>query len=141
MNVDPGKRRGRRTGAVLHEALMAIALAVAVLAGVAQLLALVAQQRRLGEQRTVAVREASNLMEDYVSRAWDEITGEKLAKADVSEVCRRCLPEAQLHVEVSPEADDSRRISIQISWRATAGRPGEPVRLVGWKFRDEETQP
>ena len=141
MNVDPGKRCTRRTGAVLHEALMAIAVAVAVLAGVAQLLALVAQQRRLGEQRTVAVREASNLMEDFVSRAWDEITGEKLAKTEVSEVCRRCLPDAQLRVEVSPEEDDSRRISIQINWRVATGRPGEPVRLVGWKFREGETQP
>jgi hypothetical protein len=140
MNVDSGKRYARRGGAVLHEALMAIAVSVTVLAGVAQLLALVAQQRRLGEQRAVAVREASNLMEDFVSRAWDEITGEKLAQTKVSEVCRRCLPDPQLRVEVSPEPDDSRRISIQINWRTAAGRPGEPVRLVGWKFR-EETQP
>ncbi len=141
MNVDSGKRHARRGGAVLHEALMAIAVSVTVLAGVAQLLGLVAQQRHLGEQRTVAVREASNLMEDFVSRAWDEITNEKLAQTEVSEVCRRCLPDPQLRVEVTPEADDSRRISIQINWRAASGRTGEPVRLVGWRFRDEEKQP
>ena len=131
----------KRTGFILQEALLAILIALATLVGVAQLLAMVAQQRRLAQQRTAAVREAGNLMEDFASRPWAEITADKLAAVRLSDACQRGLPDAKLHVEVNSEDEDSQRISIQIDWPTAAGSRGEPVRLVGWRFREEETGP
>lgn len=131
----------KRTGFILHEVLMAILIAVAALGGVAQLLALVAQQQRLAQQRTAAVREVGNLMEDFAARPWAEITVEKLAQVRLSEACQCCLPDARLQVELQAEDADTQRISIQIDWPTAAGARAEPVRLVGWRFRDEETGP
>jgi Tfp pilus assembly protein PilV len=131
----------KRTGFILQEVLIAILIALAAMVGVAQLLAMVAQQRRLVQQRTVAVQEAGNLMEDFASRPWAEITAEKLADVRLSDACQRCLPDATLHVEVNSEDADSQRISIRIDWPTAAGSRGEPVRLVGWRFRDEEAGP
>ena len=130
-----------REGFILHEVLIAILIVLAAMVGVAQLLALVAQQRRLAQQRTAAVREAGNLMEDLASRPWAEITVERLADVRLSDACQRRLPDATLHVEVHSEDADSQRISIRIDWPTGAGLRGEPVRLVAWRFRDEEVGP
>ena len=117
---------------------MAVALAMALIVGIAQLLTMVSQQRRLARQYAVAVREAGNLMEDLVSRSWADTTAERLASVDLSEACRRCLPDASVEVNVVPESDDARRIGIRIEWLRAPGHRGRPVCLVGWKFRHEE---
>ena len=122
-------------GFILHETIMAMALSLALVVGIAQLLTMVAQQRRLGRQYAVAVGEVGNLMEDLVSRRWADTTPERLADVRLSQACSRCLPEAKLQVDVADESDDVRRISIQIEWNSVPGHRGEPVRLVGWKSR------
>lgn len=131
----------RPAGFILHETMMAMALTLALVVGIAQLLTMVAQQRRLARKYAVASQEAGNLMEDLVSRPWAETTAERLASVSLSPACRRCLPEAKLAVDVAGEGDDARRISVRIAWRRASGRAGEPVRLVGWKFRDLEEEP
>jgi len=128
----------RPAGFILHEALMAVALALALVVGIAQLLTMVVQQRRLARQYSAAVREAGNLMEDFVSRSWADTTAERLASVALSEGCCRCLPEASVEVNVVAEGDDARRIAIQIEWLRAPGHRGRPVCLVGWKFRHEE---
>src|SRR3990172_7174253 len=135
----------RSDGFVLHETIMALALAMAVVVGIAELLALVAQQRRAAGQYAVAVAEAGNLMEDLVSRPWLDTTAERLAQDPVepSETLRRRLPEANVAVEVADEQSGVQRITVRIDWRRLhglheEGSRCEPVRLVGWKFRDEE---
>jgi hypothetical protein len=120
---------------------MATVLATAALAGLAQLLGTVAQERRLARQQTVALREATNLMEDLASRGWDEIRPQGLASLGLSEECRRVLPDGKLQVEVTPEDQDAKRIRVQIDWRTPAGNRVEPVRLVAWKYRNEEPRP
>jgi len=120
---------------------MAVALAFALVVGIAQLLTMVSQQRRLARQYSVAVREAGNLMEEMVSRSWADTTAERLASVDLSEACRRCLPDASVDVKMTPESDDARRISVQIKWLRAGGPRGRPVCLVGWKFRHEEDDP
>ena len=131
----------RPAGFVLHETIMAMALALALVVGVTQLLTMVAQQRRLARQHAVAVQEAGNLMEDLVSRSWAQTTAEQLASVGLSPQCSRCLPDAKLAVDVAEEDSGVKRISARIEWRRAPGRGGQPVRLVGWKFRDEEDVP
>ena len=135
------KNLPRPTGFVLHETLMALALAMALVVAVAQLLTMVVQQRRWARQYAAAVRETGNLMEDLVSRSWADTTAEKLNAVAVSPECTGCLPDVSLAVEVVDEGEDVRRISLQIEWLRPSGNRGEPVRLVGWKFRNEEEGP
>ena len=80
-------------------------------------------------------------MEDLVSRRWDDTTGEKLASVGLSEACSACLPDAELMLDVEDEGDDARRIGVRIEWRCASGRRGQPVRLVGWKYREQENEP
>jgi Tfp pilus assembly protein PilV len=146
MNTDrifwrTNRATARRAGFALPEAIMATALALAVLVGVAQLLAMVAGQRRLARQHAVAVLEAGNLMEQLMARPWPEIDPKTLAAVQLSEPCRQCLPEARLRVDVAPEDPDTKRIRIEIDWRTASGRPVEPIRLLGWKSRGEEAGP
>ena len=140
MNVQITGRQ--RRGATVTEATIAIAIAAAVLAGVAQLMALASHQRRISERRAMAVREAGNLMENLMSRPWAEVTSEKLAAIELSDECSENLPDARLQVEVSSEGDDDqvKRIDVQIDWRNTANQRGEPVRLVAWRVSDRRAE-
>jgi hypothetical protein len=137
----PPSARSRR-GATLQEAIIAVTITIAVVTGITQLCAVAAVQRRTAEQRTLAAWEAGNLMEDLVSRPWSEMTPEKMAAVELSEACRRELPEAKVRVEAAPEgeAGDVLRIQVQIDWKNAAGERGKPVRLVAWRYRDEETE-
>ena len=118
-------------------------LAAAVVTALAQVAALAARERRTIEQRTVAVWEAGNVMEELLSRRWADTAAEKLAALPLSETCRRILPDAQLRVDVVADgaASDCRRIAVRIDWRNAAGQRGVPVQLVAWKYRDEEAGP
>lgn len=120
---------------------MAVALAMALLAGLAQLLGMVTQQRRLVRQEVVARTEAGNLMENLASRRWNEIGSEQVASLGLSEECQRSLPDGKLRIEVVSEDQDTKRISLRIDWLCASGRRSQPVRLVGWIYRNEEIGP
>lgn len=132
----------KRRGTTITEATIAIGLSAVVLGGVAQLVAVTSNQQRVSERRSAAVREAGNLMEDLMSRSWTDVTPENMAAIEPSEWCRQTLPDARLRVDVNSEGeqDETKRISIQIDWQNVAGRRGEPVRLVAWRFRYEESE-
>ncbi len=131
-------RAHRQTGFILKETIMALALSTTLVVGAAELLVTVAHQRCAASRHFLAVREAGNLMEEFASRPWADLTEERLSAADLSDECRCCLPDAKLHVQLAEDGEDARRIELAISWRRTAASRGEPVRLVGWKFREEE---
>lgn len=130
----------KRRGFILHEALMAVGLAMALVVGVAQLLVMAAQQRRLAGQYTAATQEAGNLMERLVSRNWSDTTTEALAAVQLSAGAGSQLPDARVSVEVAEEGEGARRITLQIQWESGAERAREQVRLVGWKYREREAE-
>ena len=133
----------KRKGATIQEAMVAILIVAAVLVGVAQLLAMVASQRRSAQQRSLATREAGNLMEDVMTRRWSDLTPDALAEIQLSDQCRQGLPDAELHIDVSPEddTDQIRRIDIRIDWTTAADRRSAPVQLVAWRPYEEEAAP
>lgn len=133
------KRPIQQRAVILYEALMALALAMALSVGVAQILTVAVQQRRLARQHAAAVREAGNLMEQLALRSWEE-TAPGRAPVSLSESCRLWLPDAELKLEIADEEPGARRIRVEIAWPDLSGRPGKPVCLVGWKFRDEEKE-
>ena len=130
----------KRNGATIQEALVAILIVAAVLLGVAQLLAMVASQQRNAQQRSLAAREAGNLMEDLMTRPWGDLTPDSLAEIQLSDPCRQRLPDAELKIEVGAEDDTNqiRRIDIRIDWANAADQRCDPIRLVAWRFHDEE---
>lgn len=131
------KRPKQKRGFLLYEAMMALALAMALSVGVAQVLSVVAQQRRLARQHAAAVQEAGNLMEQIAARQWEQaVPG--LSPASLSDAGRAWLPGAELKIEIADEDPGVRRIRIEITWHDPAGKPAAPVCLVGWKFRAEE---
>lgn len=132
----------KRHGATIGEATIAIGLAAVVLGGVAQLVAVSASQQRISERRSTAVREVGNLMEDLMSRPWNDVTPEKVADTRPSEWCRQTMPDARLRVDVNAEGErgEVKRISVQIDWPNAGGARGEPVRLVAWRYRREEPE-
>ena len=133
--------RDGRAGFVMQEAVLALGVAIVVIVGVAQLLAAVSRQCRLAQQRAVVVQEAGNVLEDLMSRTWEQITEEQLAAVKLSEDCRRWLPDAALRVELNSEDEDTKRISVHIDWQPAAGQPGRAVGVSGWKVRAEEVRP
>ena len=134
-------RARRRSGFVLHEAIMGVAMAMAGVVGIAHLLGMVAQERRTADQQAAAAGEAGNLMEDIASRRWSEITPQHAASLKLSNECSRVLPDGKLQVDVTAEDQDTKRITIRIDWRTVSGQRSEPVRLAIWRFRDEEARP
>jgi hypothetical protein len=131
----------RRSGAALQEAMVAMLIVGAVLVSIAQVLAMAASQRRNSMQRMIATREVGNVMEDLMTRPWEDLTPERLANTPLSELCRRHIPEARLRIDVTGEGDSEagRRIDIQLDWPTASAQRGAPVRLVAWRFHDEES--
>jgi prepilin-type N-terminal cleavage/methylation domain-containing protein len=127
-------------GVTLVESIVALAVAATLLSGIAQLLTLVSRQHRISEQRALAALEAGNLMEEWMSRPWSELTAESAATAEPSDWLRQSLPSPQLTVKAIDEgaAGEIRRIEIQINWLSPAGRPTDPLRLVAWRHRYPE---
>jgi len=120
---------------------MAVALSLALVVGIAELLNIVAAERRVARQYAAAVAEAGNLMEEIVSRPWDETSAEQVSSISLSPAASRRLPDAKLSVDSTEEEDGVRRIRVTIDWRTPSGGRHKPVRLVGWKFRQKEDRP
>jgi Tfp pilus assembly protein PilV len=133
-------RKNRPAGMVIQEAMVGILIIGVVLAGIAQMLTLAAAQRRTGTQRAAAALEAGNLMEDLMTRPWQELTAEGPAGPPVSEWCLHHVPDARLDVDVTQEeAASAARIDIRIDWPDGSGRYGRPVQLTAWRYSNQES--
>jgi hypothetical protein len=118
--------------------MVAMLIVGAVLVSITQVLAMAANQRRNSMQRSIATREIGNVMEALMTRPWEDLTPGRLANAPISELCRRHIPEARLRIDVTDEGDAGRRIDIQLDWHNATSQRGAPVRLVAWRFQNEE---
>ncbi|MDA1055298.1 MAG: hypothetical protein O3C40_33170 [Planctomycetota bacterium] len=127
----------RRRGSMFVETAIGITLAVVVMIAVAQLVAIVAKQRREVSQTRLATQEVANVMERLMVLSWDELTTEATTRFAVSEESAADLDDPQMSITVS-DLDDSlpsKTIEIALSWRDQANRRVDPVRLVAWKHR------
>ena len=125
----------RRPGTMFVETAIGIALAIVVMLAVAQLVAVVAKQRREVAQRQLATQEVANVMERVMVLPWNELTTESATQFDISRVSADALNDPQLSIAIS-NVDDSlptKLIEITLSWRDLANRRVEPVRLVAWR--------
>lgn len=133
-------KQNHKRAFILHEAMMAVGIAMVLVVGVTQVLVMVTNQQRLARQYTIATREAGNLMEQVVTQSWEGTTSERLASVTLPETCNQHLPNASLSIEMVEEDTTTRRISIAIEWRSAPERAPDSVQLVGWKFRGQEDE-
>lgn len=131
----------RRPGFLLNEALVALMIVIALMAGAHQIVRAVDTQQRAALHRSVAQMEAVNLMEDLFSRAWEEIEKtEKPVQLELSERAQQVLPQPQITCEITadPQQNAARRIQLAIDWRLADGTRSPPVRLIAWRYREQE---
>jgi Tfp pilus assembly protein PilV len=131
-----GHRTPRR-GSMLVETAIGVALAVVVMIAVAQLVAVVAKQRRETAHTRLATQEVANAMEHMTVLPWGELTAEAAERFVASRQSVSALEDPQLSISVS-NVDDSlptKQIEIALSWRDQSTRRVEPVRLVAWKHQ------
>ena len=103
-------------------------------------MALVASQNRQHDFDAMAVREAGNIMEDLMSRSWDELAPDNPPAVQMSPACADTLPDPELSIEIADDDTLSgvRRIVVQIRWGSVGKKPSHPVRLVAWRAQYQE---
>lgn len=129
----------KRRGFSLTETMLALAVAGAATVLMAQLLITVANQRRVQQQRQVALSEIANRLEQAATLSWDELTQERLEQTPLPPIVQGVLPEAKLTAAVTEDSGEprSRRILIELSWTNRAGERLPPVGLSAWRFSPE----
>jgi hypothetical protein len=70
---------------------------------------------------------------------WDELSPDAADKLTVPEVVNIYLPGAALAATVADEDGPvaSKRVSLELRWRAPGGQPAGPVKLTTWVFPEE----
>jgi hypothetical protein len=127
----------------MAEMIVTVAITTLVMVGGLQLITLASRQGNAIENHRLASLEVSNMMEQIMSRPWEDMTSENLASLPLSESCGQALPAARLHVSIDTEGADQdvRRITVQLDWAVNSVHRGKPVHLVAWRYRDREVQP
>ena len=136
MNFTPNHKQHRRPGLTLSELVIAAAIAVTAMVGIAQLMYQVTRQYRITSCRNLVSQEAANIMENLMSRPWSDIAAEEPPVIELSPACLQAVPEAQLELAIAAEKEqeDVRRITLQIHWQTQNTTPTAPIQLVAWRY-------
>jgi hypothetical protein len=128
-----------RKGSATIEMIIAVVLATTVLVSVAQLMSRATRQHRVLDRRDLATGEVANIMEDLMSRSWDQVSPEHELKIALSPASREALEDAVLDIKIATVGDDPnvRRISVELSWLAAGQRRCKPICLTAWRYRLE----
>jgi Tfp pilus assembly protein PilV len=124
----------------LPEVVIALAVLSAAMLAVVKLVGVAAGQRRLAEQRRVALQEIANEAERLAVVPWDELAPDKLKGWTPSPELTAVLPTASCQAEVSEPAGApiSRQIRLAVTWQNAAGQEVKPVELTVWRFQRKE---
>jgi len=134
--------RSPRRGSIIHEAIIAMLLATMVIVGAAEVMVVVWKQKREIERRSLARREAANLMEEVMLVPWQELAEEADRELELSDDAKTRLPNssAKRTVGLLEDDDGAVRITIEVTWGDAQKRLGRPVLLVAWRYRQKEPQ-
>jgi prepilin-type N-terminal cleavage/methylation domain-containing protein len=129
----------RRRGMTLLELVAAAALLGTLLVVCLQLLVATAQQRKVADQRQLALLEVENAMERLAARPWSELNPQTAA-GQLSSSVRSRLPDAELKTEVTTSAAEplAKRIAVTLRWRDVSGQFTKPVTIVTWRWKTDE---
>ncbi|MCH8828906.1 MAG: type II secretion system protein [Planctomycetes bacterium] len=133
--------RRRAAGFTLLEMMVAMIMLGSLMATVVPLLSWVNVQRRAADARQVAVQEATNVLERFTAREWDEVTQEAADAVKLSADAAATLREARLQVTVHADQKQplAKRITVLLRWKNRVGEDLSPVRLTSFVYRRSET--
>lgn len=133
----------RNPGFTIVEVAVSTALIAVLLVGVAQAMALVAQQRRASQYRLVATQEVANILEYVAISPYDQLTPEQIDSMRLPAVAEAALPGATLRVDLTTldTVPPAKRVTVQVAWTGGSGQPVKPVRVVTWKYNQKGTGP
>lgn len=129
---------------MLTECVLALGAIMVAAVLLAQLMATAAFQRRLAEQRRLALQEVSNRLERVALLPWDRLKADEIEALPLCGPVQRALPDPKLTATVTDEQAGTvaaRRIDVQLVWHNAAGMAVEPVTLSAWRFAAQENKP
>jgi hypothetical protein len=134
----------RRTtrGFTVLEVTLALTVLLAAMVLLSQFLIAAKLQRRVGDQRRLALEELSNRMERVMAAKWEEVNALAIEKQSFAPQVLEALPAAKLTALVAdePGLPAGKKIRLEISWEQGEGRIS-PIGLTAWRFREQETRP
>jgi hypothetical protein len=132
--------RARPRGITLIELTVSLLLMTTAVAAIVQLVTTVGGQRRLIEQRRVALREVANRAERIALMPWNETAADELATWQPSDELKTALPKVECVADVTEEMEQpgGRRIRLVVRANDASGQLVEYAALTVWKFRAEE---
>src|SRR3954449_13507629 len=98
-----GTARLPRRGMTLFELTVALFILTTVMMVIVQLMAATASQRRIVDQRRIALQEVANQAERFALLSWDELAPQELKTWEPSADLKKALPEATCSAEVKEE--------------------------------------
>jgi competence protein ComGC len=123
----PAKGRG---GVTLIEMIAACTLLSALVLVMVPLLSRLAEVRADVRDREYAVRQLRNLLEQHpLHDGLDE------SPLDAEPFSR--LEEPRVEMQIDPQEDGSRRVTVSVSWLNSAGQRVQPLALSDWKMGEE----
>lgn len=129
-----------RVGSTLLEAVAGLAIMVVACTLIAQLTAFATRQMRVNALHQLAVQEAANLLDQYVTCS--DVAGSDVASGarPLSAEAARQLPNGTLNVTLTDEATPpaARQIAVEVTWDSPFGNRPERVRLVSWRYDTSE---
>ncbi|MFN0020645.1 MAG: hypothetical protein ACKVP0_20495 [Pirellulaceae bacterium] len=135
-------RINARQGFSVLEVTLAMTVLLSAMILLSQFLIASHQQRRVGDQRRLALEELSNRMERALAAKWGDLNAAAIEKQPLSPLVLETLPDATLTARVTDEAGspEGKQIRLEISWEQGEGRI-TPIGLSAWRFRPLETKP
>jgi prepilin-type N-terminal cleavage/methylation domain-containing protein len=126
----------RQRGVTLFELMVALVVMTTAMMAIVQLLAMVASQRRMIEQRRAALTEVANQAERIALLPWNELRPETTAAWEFSAESRTALPQGTATMEIQEETEpaNSRRIRLLVRSPNAVGQMIELADLTVWKF-------
>ena len=125
-----------RRGVTLFELMVALVVMTTAMMAIVQLLAMVASQRRMLDQRRAALTEVANQAERIALLPWNAVQSKEAEAWEFSAESRTALPRGTATMEVPDETEPvhSRRIRLLVRSPNSVGQMIELADLTVWKF-------
>lgn len=130
-------------GFTVIEVSLALAVLLAASILLTQFLVASSQQRKLADQRRLALEELSNRLERVMAAKWEDVNVVAIEEQELSQAVQENLPAAKLTASVTDEPGgptSGKRVRLEISWELH-GQRVSPIGLTGWKFPPREARP
>ena len=131
-----------RRGFTVIEVSLAMVTLLAAAVLLSQFLVASTQQRKLADQRRLALEEISNRLERVLAASWDDVHAATIEQQEFTPDVRDLLPAAKLTASIHDEPGPAggKRVRLEISWEQK-GQRVTPLGLTAWKYRAAEARP